>query len=139
MSAEDRGGPAQPLLLVNELSKRFAVRSGLFGRGGQQVRAVDGVSFSVAKGETLGVVGESGCGKSTTARLIARLLKADGGEMVFDGDAVGAYGGMALKDYRRNLQMVFQDSFASLNPRLTAIDTIAYGPRVHGLSKSAAR
>ena len=139
MSAEDRGGPAQPLLLVNELSKHFAVRSGLFGRGGQQVRAVDGVSFSVAKGETLGVVGESGCGKSTTARLIARLLKADGGEMVFDGDAVGAYGGMALKDYRRNLQMVFQDSFASLNPRLTAIDTIAYGPRVHGLSKSAAR
>ena len=129
----DRGGPAQPLLIVNGLRKHFTVR------GGQQLRAVDGVSFSVAKGETLGIVGESGCGKSTTARLIARLLPADGGEMVFDGDGVGQFGGMALKDYRRNLQMVFQDSLASLNPRMSALDAIAYGPQVHGLSKAAAR
>ena len=129
----DRGGPAQPLLIVNQLRKHFAVR------GGQQLRAVDGVSFTVAKGETLGIVGESGCGKSTTARLIARLLPADGGEMVFDGDGVGQFGGMALKDYRRNLQMVFQDSLASLNPRMNALDAIAYGPQVHGLGKAAAR
>ena len=129
----DRGGPAQPLLVVDRLRKHFAVR------GGQQLRAVDGVSFTVAKGETLGIVGESGCGKSTTARLIARLLPADGGEMVFDGDGVGQFGGMALKDYLRNLQMVFQDSLASLNPRMSALDAIAYGPQVHGLSKSAAR
>ena len=134
----DRGGPAQPLLLVRELRKHFAVRGGLFERSTQQVRAVDGVSFSVAKGETLGIVGASGCGKSTTARLIARLLPADSGEMVFDGDGVGQFGGMALKEFRRNLQMVFQDSFASLNPRLTAIEAVAYGPQVHGLTRAAA-
>ena len=129
----DRGGPAQPLLIVNQLRKHFTVR------GGQRLRAVDGVSFSVAKGETLGIVGESGCGKSTTARLIARLLQADAGEMVFDGEGVGQFGGMALKEYRRNLQMVFQDSLASLNPRMSALDAIAYGPQVHGLGKEAAR
>jgi peptide/nickel transport system ATP-binding protein len=129
----DRGGPAQPLLIVNRLRKHFALR------GGQRVHAVDGVSFTVAKGETLGIVGESGCGKSTTARLIARLLPADSGEMVFDGEGVAQFGGMALKDYRRNLQMVFQDSLASLNPRLNALDAIAYGPQVHGLSRAAAR
>ena len=134
----DRGGPAQPLLRVDGLRKHFAVRGGLFERTPQRVRAVDGVSFAVAKGETLGIVGESGCGKSTTARLIARLMPADAGEMVFDGDGVGQFGGMALKEFRRNLQMVFQDSFASLNPRLTALDAIAYGPQVHGLTKSAA-
>ena len=136
----DRGGPAQPLLIVDGLRKHFAVRGGLLERGARQVvRAVDGVSFSVAKGETLGIVGESGCGKSTTARLIARLLPADEGKMVFDGDGVDQFGGMALKAYRRNLQMVFQDSLASLNPRMTALDSIAYGPQVHGLSKAAAR
>jgi peptide/nickel transport system ATP-binding protein len=99
---------------------------------------VDGVSFDVAKGETLGVVGESGCGKSTTARLIARLMPADSGQMIFDGDGVAEYGGMALKEYRRSLQMVFQDSFASLNPRLSAVQSIAYGPRVHGVAREAA-
>jgi peptide/nickel transport system ATP-binding protein len=134
----DRGGPAQPLLIVEALRKRFAIRGGPFDRKGQQVRAVDGVSFTVHKGETLGVVGESGCGKSTTARLIARLLPADSGKIVFDGDGVDEFGGMALKEYRRNLQMVFQDSFASLNPRMTAVGTVAYGPQVHGLSKAAA-
>jgi peptide/nickel transport system ATP-binding protein len=103
------------------------------------VRAVDGVSFEVMKGETLGVVGESGCGKSTTARLIAKLIEPDAGELVFDGEVVGRSGGMTMKDYRRNLQMVFQDSFASLNPRMTIVDAIAYGPQVHGLSRTAAR
>jgi len=135
----DRGGPAQPLLIVKDLRKHFRVRSGLFARSSQVLRAVDGVSFSVNKGETLGIVGESGCGKSTTARLIARLLPADGGEMLFDGDGVDQFGGMELKEFRRNLQMVFQDSFASLNPRMAALDAIAYGPQVHGLTKAAAR
>ena len=133
--SSDRGGPAQPLLLVRELRKFFKMRSGLFEREKRQVRAVDGVSFNVAKGETLGIVGESGCGKSTTARLIARLMSPDSGELVFDGDGVGQFGGMALKDFRRNLQMVFQDSFASLNPRLTMLETVAYGPQIHGVSK----
>jgi len=134
----DRGGPAQPLLIVDALRKHFAVAGSLFDRRRQRVHAVDGVSFVVNKGETLGIVGESGCGKSTTARLIARLLPADSGQIVFDGDGVDEFGGMALKDYRRNLQMVFQDSFASLNPRLSVLEAIAYGPQVHGLAKAAA-
>ena len=134
----DRGGPAQPLLSVIGLRKRYAIRGGLFGPR-RHVHAVDGVSFDVAKGETLGVVGESGCGKSTTARLIARLVAADAGELVFDGEAVAESGGLALREYRRVLQMVFQDSFASLNPRMTVLDAVAYGPTVHGLSRAAAR
>ncbi|NPC55815.1 ABC transporter ATP-binding protein [Caenimonas soli] len=133
-----RGGPAQPLLLVRNLRKQFSLGGGLFERRRRVVRAVDGVSFNVAKGETLGIVGESGCGKSTTARLIARLIEPEGGEVVFDGEGVGEYGGMALREFRRNLQMVFQDSFASLNPRLTVLESIAYGPQVHGVSRAAA-
>ncbi|MDB5857823.1 MAG: dipeptide/oligopeptide/nickel transporter ATP-binding protein [Ramlibacter sp.] len=134
--AADRGGPAQPLLAVRDLRKHFPVK----GAGaGAAVRAVDGVSFDVAKGETLGIVGESGCGKSTTARLIARLVEPDGGELVFDGEGVGQYGGLALRQFRRELQMVFQDSHASLNPRLPVGEAIAYGPQVHGASKAQAR
>lgn len=134
LGAQDRGGPAQPLLVVNDLKKYFPVRTGLFERERKFVHAVDGVSFSVVKGKTLGIVGESGCGKSTTARLIARLMPPDSGSMVFDGDGVAEYGGIELKEFRRNLQMVFQDSFASLNPRLTIVETIAYGPQVHGMA-----
>jgi peptide/nickel transport system ATP-binding protein len=129
---------AQPLLVVRDLRKRFAVRGGGFGKR-QHVHAVDGVTFSVAKGETVGVVGESGCGKSTTARLIARLIDPDSGDLVFDNRRVSTYSGAALKAFRSQLQMVFQDSFASLNPRLSVIDAIAYGPQVHGMSKPAAR
>lgn len=129
----DRGGPAQPLLSVRALVKHFPVRDPLWVRPRRVVHAVDGVSFDVAKGETLGIVGESGCGKSTTARLLARLLAADQGSLVFDGEGVGEFGGLSLQDYRRRLQMVFQDSFASLNPRMTVEDTISFGPRVHGL------
>ena len=135
--AEDRGGPAQPLLSVKNLVKHFPVRDPFWVRERRVVHAVDGVSFDVAKGETLGIVGESGCGKSTTARLLARLLMPDSGSLVFDGDGVGEFGGLPLSDYRRSLQMVFQDSFASLNPRMTIEDTIGFAPRVHGLSHSA--
>ena len=115
----DRGGPAQPLLLLTGLKKHFPIRGGLFGSTVATVRAVDGVSFNVRKGETLGIVGESGCGKSTTARLLMRLMDPDAGSMVFDGEAVGqhvATGGITLKEYRRQVQMVFQDSYASLEP-----------------------
>ena len=135
----DIGGPAQPLLLVRDLRKHYRVRGGGFGAGRTLLRAVDGISFQVAKGETLGIVGESGCGKSTTAKLIARLIEADGGELVFDGLGVTQFGGMALKDFRRQLQMVFQDSHASLNPRMPVGEAVAYGPRVHGLSADGAR
>lgn len=134
----DRGGPAQSLLVVRDLKKRFAVRGSWIERTPKFVHAVDGVSFSVDKGKTLGIVGESGCGKSTTARLIARLMAPDSGSMIFDGDGVEEFGGIELKEFRRNLQMVFQDSFASLNPRLTIVETIAYGPRVHGATSASA-
>jgi peptide/nickel transport system ATP-binding protein len=102
------------------------------------VQAVDDVSFDVASGETLGIVGESGCGKSTTARLLMHLIALDSGSIVFDGQAVGAADGLSHRDLRRRMQMVFQDSYASLNPRLPVAMSIAFGPFVHGLAKSEA-
>ncbi len=128
---------ATPLLAVRGLVRHFPLKKDVFGRGGGVVRAVDGVSFDVAAGETLGVVGESGCGKSTTARLLMQLIAPDRGEIVFDGATVGTRD-LPLKDYRRQTQMVFQDSYASLNPRLTIEDSIAFGPQVHGLARAAA-
>lgn len=140
-TAQLRGGPEQPLLIVNKLTKHFAVRSSfvdnVLRREKKKVHAVDGIDFSVGKGETLGIVGESGCGKSTTARLVANLIAPDRGGMIFDGDGVNEFGGMMLKSFRQKLQMVFQDSHASLNPRLTIGETIAYGPHVHGLDRQA--
>ncbi len=130
----DRGGPAQPLLLVEGLRKHFPVRGGLLHRQVATVQAVDEVSFSLGKGETLGIVGESGCGKSTTARLLMRLIEPDAGEVVFDGDAVGDRHGITVNAMRRQMQMVFQDSYSSLNPRMTIAESIAYAPRMHGLS-----
>ena len=129
--------PATPLLAVKGLVKHFPLKKDVFGRGGGVVRAVDGVSFDVAVGETLGVVGESGCGKSTTARLLMQLITPNAGEIVFDGAAVGTRD-LGLKDYRRQTQMVFQDSYASLNPRRTIEDSIAFGPQVHGLGRAEA-
>ncbi|PKU25514.1 ABC transporter ATP-binding protein [Telmatospirillum siberiense] len=137
-SAEDRGGPAQPILIVNGLRKHFPLGGGLFGGNKGAVHAVDGVNITVPKRTTLGIVGESGCGKSTTARLLTRLIEPDEGEVIFDGEAVGVPGGMPLKELRRNLQLVFQDSFASLNPRMTIERAIAFGPQVHGLPASEA-
>ncbi len=139
-TTEDLGGPAQPLLTVRNLVKHFPIRGGLLGRTTGLVQAVDGVDFDVAKGETLGIVGESGCGKSTTARLLIRLIEPDSGEVLFDGQALGAVdGGITLTELRRQVQMVFQDSFASLNPRLTIEDSIAFGPKVHGVADGEAR
>jgi peptide/nickel transport system ATP-binding protein len=135
---QDRGGPRQALLEVRDLKKYFPVRAEGFSAQRRYVHAVDGVNFSVAKGQTLGIVGESGCGKSTTARLVAKLMEPDSGSMVFDGEGVEEFRGIALKDFRRNLQMVFQDSFASLNPRMTVAQTIAFGPKVHGMSDADA-
>ncbi|MFY8085773.1 MAG: ABC transporter ATP-binding protein [Rubrivivax sp.] len=110
------------------------------GSGGcsvQVVRAVDGVSFAVRSGETLGIVGESGCGKSTTARLLMHLIQPDNGDIIFEGKAVGSRD-LGLKEYRRQVQMVFQDSYASLNPRLTIEDSVAFAPQVHGTPRREA-
>src|SRR5882757_2212298 len=134
--AKDVGGPRQPLLEVRHMSKHFPVRGGFIGKAGV-VRAVDDVSFSVAKGEVLGIVGESGCGKSTTARLVIGLIEPDAGSIVLDGEKLG--GDLTLRELRRRVQMVFQDSYASLNPRLTIERSIAFGPMVHGLSEKEAR
>jgi peptide/nickel transport system ATP-binding protein len=127
------------LLEVRGLKRYFPIRGGLLQRQVATVHAVDGISFEVKRGETLGIVGESGCGKSTTARLLIRLLEPDSGAIAFDGRPVAASGGMPVRELRRQVQMVFQDSYSSLNPRCTVEDTIAYGPSVHGLSWEAAK
>jgi len=132
----DRGGPGQPLLSVRGLVKHFPVKKGLFGTSAT-VRAVDGIDFDVLKGETLGVVGESGCGKSTTARLLLDLIHPDRGEILFDGERLGS-SALPLGEYRRQAQMVFQDSYSSLNPRMTVEASIAFGPRVHGVPQREA-
>jgi peptide/nickel transport system ATP-binding protein len=135
----DRGGKIQPMLTVSGLKKHFPIRGGLFNRRIGSIRAVDDVSFVVLKGETLGIVGESGCGKSTLARLLMHLIPRDAGELIFDGEGVEEARGLTLRELRRNMQMVFQDSNSSLNPRLPVEDSIAYGPKVHGMSRAGAK
>ncbi|HUZ73515.1 MAG TPA: oligopeptide/dipeptide ABC transporter ATP-binding protein [Stellaceae bacterium] len=134
----DVGGPRQPLYIVKDLVKHFTVGGGRLGRAAV-VQAVDGVNFDVHKGETLGVVGESGCGKSTMGRLLIRLVRPDRGELILDGEEVGAPDGITVRQLQRNVQMVFQDSYMSLNPRLTVEDTIAFGPRANAVRRDEAR
>ena len=125
------------LLSVTGLAKHFPIRSGAFGRVSAVVRAVDGISFDLQKGETLGVVGESGCGKSTTARLLIGLIEPDGGKIIYDNKVIGET--LTFGELRRGVQMVFQDSYASLNPRMTIEEAITFGPKVHGMKDIAAR
>ncbi|SVB79076.1 uncharacterized protein METZ01_LOCUS231930, partial [marine metagenome] len=127
------------LLEVRNLKQHFPVRRGAFGRIVGQVRAVDGISFDLWRGETLGLVGESGCGKSTTARTVLRLLEATAGMVRFDGEDVGAMGDERLRAFRRRAQFVFQDPFGSLNPRLSVGAMLEEVLRVHGLAKNNRR
>ena len=125
-----------PLLSVRQLRKHFAVKGGVFSREIERVHAVDGVSFDIAPGETLGLVGESGCGKSTTGRCILRLIEPSSGEIWFKGSDVTRLDGEALRALRRDMQIIFQDPYASLNPRLTVAAIVGEALEIHGLAKS---
>jgi oligopeptide/dipeptide ABC transporter ATP-binding protein len=114
-----------PILKVKDLKKHFQVRRGLLQRTVAEIKAVDGVSFALAAGETLCLVGESGCGKSTVGRLILRLIDATSGDIVFKGENITSLSREAMRDKRQRLQIVFQDPYASLNPRLTAGTIVA--------------
>jgi len=133
------GTRTAPLLAAHGLRRHFRLKGGWLNRTAGVVRAVDDVSFSLGEGETLGIVGESGCGKSTAARLLMGLIEPDAGEIRFDGRPVGGPGGMPLREMRRHVQMVFQDSYSSLNPRLPVEQTIAFAPWVHGVPAGQAR
>jgi oligopeptide transport system ATP-binding protein len=125
-----------PLLSVTDLRKHFALKGGVFARNVEKVHAVDGVSFDIGKGETLGLVGESGCGKSTTGRCILRLIEPSGGEVLFQGADVTRMKGAELQALRRDMQIIFQDPFASLNPRHTVGAIIGEALQIHNLAGS---
>src|ERR1700735_747935 len=127
-----------PLLQVNDLKKHFPVRGHLLKRNASRVYAVDGVSFEIARGETLSLVGESGCGKSTVGRAILRLFDITSGQVVLDGQRIDDLSPDKLHSMRRRVQVVFQDPFSSLNPRMRVRDILAEPIRNFGLTKSAA-
>jgi peptide/nickel transport system ATP-binding protein len=125
------------LLEVKNLKKYFPVKSGMVSRSKAFVKAVDGISFSIKRKETLGLVGESGCGKTTAGRTIIRLIEPTEGDVVFDGKKIYESGGKDLRALRRHMQIIFQDPFASLNPRLTVGATVAEPLAVHGIARGA--
>ena len=129
---------AQPLLSVRNLRKEFPIRKGVFARQVGSVKAVNDVSFDVARGETLGVVGESGCGKTTTGRTILRLIEPTSGEVRFEGRDVRSMGTSELRALRREMQIIFQDPVSSLNPRMTVGAIIREGLTIHELAEGAA-
>jgi oligopeptide/dipeptide ABC transporter ATP-binding protein len=135
---EDIEPPADALLVVRGLKKYFPIKKGFFQRHAGDVKAVDGVSFVLRKGETLGLVGESGCGKTTTGRAILRLIEPSAGEAVFEGRDIFTMGKDELRRLRRRAQIVFQDPFSSLNPRMTVGDTLREVLTVHKLARGAA-
>ena len=126
-----------PLLQVKNLVKHFPIRSGMLQRVRDQVHAVDGVSFELEAGETLGVVGESGCGKSTTGRCILRLIEPSSGEVWFEGRNVTAMDKPSLRAVARDMQIIFQDPYASLNPRMTVGAIVGEGLVIHQLAANA--
>ena len=128
-----------PLLEVRDLRKHFEVRKGLFGRATGAVRAVDGISFSIAKGETLGLVGESGCGKSTSGKTLLKLLQPDSGSIHLNGTDITSFDRRRMVPIRRRMQIVFQDPYSSINPRLSVGGFVGEPLSIHGLASGQAR
>src|ERR1700757_3521686 len=120
-----------PLLEVRDLKKHFPIYKGILSRVAGQVRAVDGISFHIDRGETLGLVGESGCGKSTAGRTLLRLLEPTSGQIRVHGEDITELGGKALLPFRQRMQMIYQDPYASLTPRMTAGDIVGEPLTIH--------
>ncbi len=135
---EEGPGEANPILSVRDLRKVYPIRRGLLSRVVGEIRAVDGVSFDVQRGETLGLVGESGCGKTTLARVILRLTEATSGEVWFDGQPVLSLDRESMRRLRKRMQIVFQDPYGSLNPRMTVGAMIGEAVRIHRIARGAA-
>ncbi|MCA0149230.1 dipeptide ABC transporter ATP-binding protein [Rossellomorea vietnamensis] len=129
----------EPLLKVENLKKHFPITGGILGRPVSSVKAVDGVSFTVNKGETLGIVGESGCGKSTTGRMLMRLIDPSEGKVTFEDRELTSLSNSDMRKIRREMQMVFQDPFASLNPRHTVEKILEEPLKVHGMGSAKER
>ena len=133
-AAGQNGAGAEVLLRVDNLKMYFPIRRGVLQRQVGAVKAVDGITFEVRKGETLGLVGESGCGKSTTGRVILQLYKPTSGRIFFEGEDLTSLHGEDLRRMRRRMQMIFQDPYASLNPRMTVADIVGEPLEVHGIA-----
>lgn len=126
---------SEVLLEVNNLTKRFPIKGGLFGKEIGAVKAVNNVSFKINKGETLGLVGESGCGKTTLGRCLLRLIEPTAGEVLFKGENILHYDDQKMREMRRKLQIIFQDPYASLNPRMTIGGILSEPMEIHGLAQ----
>ena len=135
----DSSTEKQDLVVVKNLVKYYPVMGGVFKRVIAHVQAVDDVSFTIKKGETLGLVGESGCGKSTVGHTMIRLLEHTSGDVLFEGESVFGLKGKELKQMRRNMQIIFQDPYASLDPRLPIGDSIGEGLKIHKMGSSQER
>ncbi len=137
MNSKNRNNPI--ILCVKDLKKYFPIRRGFFRKISGWVKAVDGVSFEIERGKTMGLVGESGCGKTTVARLILKLLELDEGKIIYQGIDIGGFSKKEMKPHRKEMQIVFQDPFGSLNPRMTVGQSVEEGLRILGLKSHTMR